>query len=255
MSILVNKYLSIFETAESSFTYKVRMSFMSLTSNYRNKKQTLKTSKGRTNSSANWLRRNINDPYIALAKKSGYRSRAAFKLIEIDEKFKLLSSARNILDLGSAPGSWLQVLSSSAKKDSRIIGVDLKAVEDISGIDCIIGDFTDQTVIEEILLRFGEAGIDLIVSDMAANASGDSGIDAIRNLKLLEIAAKFAILNLKIGGHFVAKTLLTGGREKSVNDMLKSNFEKLKIFKPKSSYSDSKEQYVIALKKHNLINY
>lgn len=213
---------------------------------YRNQKQQVKTARGRKNSSILWLNRSLNDQYTALAKKNGYRSRSAFKLIEIDQKFSLLKNAKCIIDLGSAPGGWLQVAQQQSK-NSIIIGVDIKQIEPIEGIISLQGDFLKESTIKFLEQNVGQAP-DLIMSDMAAAACGDPTVDHIRSITLAESACEFALKHLKVGGSFIVK-ILKGGQEEKLIKGINSYFTKVKFFKPQSSYSISSEVYIISIKK------
>lgn len=209
----------------------------------RNKKQTLKTGRGRTVSSSKWLKRHLNDPYVNLAKEKNYRSRAAFKLLQIDEKFKLLRKTASMIDIGCAPGGWLQVAQQHCKPGARIIGIDLQEVQPIHGVALIQGDFYDEETTQQIsdLLK-GKA--DLIVSDMAAASCGNHEADHLRNMALAEAAFDFAIPNLRAGGSFIAK-VLRGGQETDFLKTLRTYFTLVKSFKPAASYEDSSEFYIV----------
>jgi 23S rRNA (uridine2552-2'-O)-methyltransferase len=212
---------------------------------FRNVKQKLKTAKGRKISSTKWLQRHLNDPYVNMAKQKGYRSRAAYKLIEIDEKFHVFKNAHIIIDLGAAPGGWTQVAKEKSKKDAFIVAIDLKEIEPIEGITFIHGDLTlDEN--EKLLQSLIPNKADLIMSDMAANSCGEKQIDHLRIAVLVEIALSFATNNLKYGGNFVAK-MLKGGEEKNILDEIRKHFKTVKYFKPDASYDDSGEIYVVAL--------
>jgi 23S rRNA (uridine2552-2'-O)-methyltransferase len=211
---------------------------------FRNKKQTVKTAKGRKLSSTNWLNRHLNDEYVIKAHEEGYRSRAAYKLIQIDEKYKLLKSARTIIDLGCAPGGWLQVIQSRAKDDAYIIGIDLQEVKDIAKVTLIKGDFFESEAI--LASHLNGQKCDLIVSDMAANATGNQELNHLKNIALVETAVDFCNLHLKKGGNFVAK-ILRGKDEAQLIASLRKRFQKVHQFKPDSSYSDSSEIYYICL--------
>ena len=217
------------------------------------KKVSVKTAKGRKLSSTNWLRRQLNDPFVKLAKQKGFRSRAAFKLLEIDEKFCIFNPGDVVVDLGSAPGSWAQIAvdKTNANKQSikekigRVLGIDLKPVLPISGAEFHVCDFLGDDFlinIENILTT----PADVIMSDMASNSTGHRKSDHLRIMALCEAAAFFSFDYLRPGGNFVAK-VLAGGAERSLQTSLKSNFKKVVNFKPKSSRSDSSEKYVIAL--------
>jgi 23S rRNA (uridine2552-2'-O)-methyltransferase len=212
---------------------------------FRNSKQSIKTAKGRTSSSIHWLKRNLNDPYIKLAKQQSYRSRAAFKLIQINEKFRIFTKAKSILDLGCAPGGWLQVVQLLCPSGTHIVGVDLQAVEAIAGVKIIKGDFySDDTVKEVICALNGKA--DVILSDMAASASGLHETDHLRSMALVEAAFEFAQAHLNLGGNFIAK-ILKGGEETKLLLQLRKHFHVVKFCKPDATYGNSSESYIVAL--------
>ena len=212
----------------------------------------VKSAKGRRASSTRWLQRQLNDPYVQRAKREGYRGRAAFKLIEINEKYNFLLPGRNIIDLGSAPGGWLQVavdkVNSTGKiknaKIGRIIGFDLKEIEPILGAEAYILDFLDGDSPKKIVAIAG-GSVDVVMSDMAASSTGHKQTDHLRVIAMCEAAAYLAFDVLEIGGTFVAK-VLAGGAEGNLQVLLKQAFEKVSHFKPKASRADSSEKFVIA---------
>lgn len=212
----------------------------------------VKSAKGRRASSTRWLQRQLNDPYVQRAKREGYRGRAAFKLIEINEKYNFLLPGRNIIDLGCAPGGWLQVavdkVNSTGKiknaKIGRIIGFDLKEIEPILGAEAYILDFLDGDSPKKIVAIAG-GSVDVVMSDMAASSTGHKQTDHLRVIAMCEAAAYLAFDVLEIGGTFVAK-VLAGGAEGNLQVLLKQAFEKVSHFKPKSSRADSSEKFVIA---------
>lgn len=209
----------------------------------------VKTAKGRKISSTRWLQRQLNDPYVQLAKLEGYRSRAAFKLVEINDKFKIFHKGQMVVDLGAAPGGWSQVAANkiSAEKPwgGKVLAIDLLKMDPISGVTALQHDFLDLTS-ENLFSWLGEKKIDIVLSDMAASASGHTLTDHIRIMQLCEDAFLFARDHLKTGGHFVAK-ILRGGTENELLQLLKTHFKQVKHFKPKSSRSDSAEMYVVCL--------
>jgi 23S rRNA (uridine2552-2'-O)-methyltransferase len=211
---------------------------------FRNKKQHVKTAKGRKISSTNWLNRHINDPFVKLAKQKGYRSRSAFKLIDIIEKFPILENVMTIIDLGCSPGGWLQVLKEKSP-DAKIIGIDLRDTQRIAGVTIIKGDFLKEKIFRELEILC-EAGVDLIISDMATDSSGDREIDHFRNMALVETAVEFCKTCLNSNGNFVAK-MIRGKDDENLIKILKTLFTQVKIFKPSTSYKDSSEIYFIAL--------
>lgn len=214
----------------------------------RTAKVRVKTAKGRKLSSKLWLERQLNDPFVKLAKDKGYRSRASFKLIEIDEKFKFLKPGINIIDIGAAPGSWLQVIlekTASEKKTSKIIGLDLQEIEEIEGVDLIHGDFTDNATLDKIDKILDGKKLDVVLSDMAASATGLPDVDHDRIIMLCEMVYDFAINNLNKGGTVVVK-VLRGGTEHKILADFKARFKEVKHFKPKASRQDSAEMYLVA---------
>jgi len=203
----------------------------------------LRTAKKRTASSARWLSRQINDPYVRQAKAAGYRSRAAFKLAELDDRFGLLKKATRVVDLGVAPGGWSQVVRQRAPK-ARVAGIDLLPTDPIEGVSLFEMDFlADEAPV--LLVEALDGAPDLILSDMAANTVGHKQTDHLRTMGLVETAADFAIETLAPGGAFVAK-VLAGGTDASLLALLKRHFTSVKHAKPPASRKDSSEWYVIA---------
>ncbi|EDL49205.1 RlmE family RNA methyltransferase [Erythrobacter sp. SD-21] len=203
----------------------------------------VRTAKKRSESSTRWLQRQLNDPYVKQAKADGYRSRAAYKLIEMDEKFGLLKGASRIVDLGITPGGWSQV-ARKVRPKATVVGIDLLETEPIEGVTIFQMDFMDDDaprVLEEAL--GGKA--DLVMSDMAANTVGHKQTDHLRTMGLVEAAAWFAVENLDTGGTFLAK-VLAGGTDKDLLDLLKKHFKTVKHAKPPASRKGSSEWYVIA---------
>jgi len=203
----------------------------------------LKTGKGRTQSSVRWLSRQLNDPYVKQAKAEGWRSRAAFKLIELDEKFSLLRGTKRVVDLGIAPGGWSQVVRKKAPH-AAVVGIDLLPTEPIEGVTILEMDFmADEApaALESAL----EGAPDLVLSDMAANTVGHKQTDHLRTMGLVETAVDFAIAALAPGGAFVAK-VFAGGTDTALLNLLKRNFTTVKHAKPPASRKDSSEWYVIA---------
>jgi 23S rRNA (uridine2552-2'-O)-methyltransferase len=203
----------------------------------------VRTAKKRTASSTRWLQRQLNDPYVKQAKAEGYRSRAAYKLIELDEKFGLLKGVTRVVDLGIAPGGWSQVVR-KVKPQAHVVGIDLLEVEPIEGVTIVQMDFMDDDaprVLEEAL--GGKA--ELVMSDMAANTVGHKQTDHLRTMGLVEAGAWFAIENLAPGGTFLAK-VLAGGTDNDLLALLKKHFRTVKHAKPPASRKGSSEWYVIA---------
>ncbi len=205
----------------------------------------VKTAKGRKKSSTQWLQRQLNDPYVRRAKDEGYRSRAAFKITDIDDKFNLFNqSVSYVVDLGCAPGSWTQVAVRRLGKQAKIIGIDLQEMEPIEGAEFIIGDFEDQESLKQLEATM-EGKADIVMSDMAAAACGHEQTDHIRIMTLCELALDFAIDWLKPEGKFVAK-VLRGGAENDLLKKMQKHFKQVKHFKPGASRSDSAEMFVVA---------
>ena len=203
----------------------------------------LKTAKGRKVSSTRWLERQLNDPYVRRARAENYRSRAAFKLIELDERFGLLSGAQAVVDLGIAPGGWSQVVRRKVPK-SNVVGIDLLPTDPIDGVAILLMDFLD----EDAPLKLREAlggPADLVLSDMAANTVGHPQTDHLRTMALVEAGLEFAIEVLRPGGAYVAK-VLAGGADSSLVAELKHHFTAVKHAKPPASRKDSSEWYVVA---------
>jgi 23S rRNA (uridine2552-2'-O)-methyltransferase len=205
----------------------------------------LRKSGKRTASSARWLSRQLADPYVQKARAQGWRSRAAFKLIEIDEKYGLLKTARRVVDLGIAPGGWSQVVRKRAPK-AAVVGIDLLPTDPIEGVTIFQMDFMADEA-PAALAGALDGPPDLVISDMAANTVGHKQTDHLRTMGLVELAAHFAIENLSPGGAFVAK-VLAGGTDTELLALLKQHFASVKHAKPPASRKDSSEWYVIATK-------
>lgn len=203
----------------------------------------VKTARRRTASSTAWLQRQLDDPYVRQAKAEGYRSRAAYKLIELDDRFGLLGGARRVADLGIAPGGWAQVVKKRAPQ-AAIAGIDLLEVEPIEGVAILQMNFLAEEAPALLLEALGGAP-DLVLSDMAANTVGHRQTDHLRTMGLVEAAAWFAIDVLGPGGAFVAK-VLAGGTDKDLLALLKRNFASVKHAKPPASRKGSSEWYVVA---------
>ena len=203
----------------------------------------VKTAKRRTVSSARWLQRQLNDPYVRRAQAEGYRSRAAYKLIELDEKFAFLKKARAVVDLGITPGGWSQV-TRKVNPRARVAGIDLLACEPIEGVTILEMDFMDDAAPDALVEALGSAP-DLVISDMAANTVGHPQTDHLRTIALAETAADFAVQTLLPGGAFVAK-VFAGGSDRELLTLLKRHFTIVKHAKPPASRKGSPELYVIA---------
>jgi 23S rRNA (uridine2552-2'-O)-methyltransferase len=205
----------------------------------------VKTARGRTVSSARWLQRQLNDPYVAAARQEGYRSRAAYKLIEMNEKYGFLKGARRVVDLGAAPGGWTQVVTEICGPGTSIVGIDLLEVEAVPGAVMIQMDFLNEAA-EDRLLAEMDGPADVVLSDMAAVTTGHKQTDHLRTMALCEAALDFAKKVLKPGGSFVAK-VLRGGTEGTLLDEMKKRFKTVKHMKPPASRSGSTEMYVIGM--------
>lgn len=210
-------------------------------------KTRIKKKSGLKNSSRRWLERHLNDPYVHRSKAEGYRSRAAFKLIEIDDRHKLLKPGQRVIDLGAAPGGWLQVAAARVKSPEdapTVVGIDYLEMDPVPGSAILQMDFLDDEAPARLMQTLGGAP-DLVVSDMAAPTTGHRRTDHIRTMHLCEVAADFAIQVLKPGGHFLAKTF-QGGTEGGLLDLLKRNFRTVHHVKPPASRDESVELYILA---------
>jgi 23S rRNA (uridine2552-2'-O)-methyltransferase len=206
-------------------------------------RQRVKTARGRTAASTRWLERQLNDPYVRRAKQEGYRSRAAYKLIELDERFGFLKGTRRVVDLGLAPGGWSQVVRRQVPT-ARIVGIDLLPVDPIDGVAIFQMDFMDDAAPGVLVEALGGAP-DLVLSDMAANTVGHPQTDALRTMALVETALAFACDVLVPGGAFVAK-VFAGGADAALVAEMKRNFTTVKHAKPPASRKGSVEWFVVA---------
>jgi 23S rRNA (uridine2552-2'-O)-methyltransferase len=204
----------------------------------------LRTAKKRSPQSQRWLERQLNDPYVAAARAAGYRSRAAFKLVELDEKFHLLKPGARVVDLGCAPGGWIQVALRKLGERGAVVGLDLLPVDPIAGATILQGDFQDAEVEQRVEAELGGRA-DLVLSDMAPNTTGHAATDHLRIMGLAELALDFALRVLAPGGGFVAK-VFQGGSEKVFLETLKARFATVRHAKPPASRKDSAELYVVA---------
>ena len=209
----------------------------------RGPRQRLRTARGRTASSTRWLERQLNDPYVRRAKAENYRSRAAYKLLELDEKFRLLKGAKAVIDLGIAPGGWSQVVRRRVP-EARIVGIDLLATDPIEGVEILQLDFMDEAAPERLKQALSGPA-DLVLSDMAANTVGHPQTDHLRTMALVEAGLEFAKEVLRPGGAFIAK-VLAGGTDTQLLAELKRHFTTVKHAKPPASRKGSSEWYVIA---------
>jgi 23S rRNA (uridine2552-2'-O)-methyltransferase len=201
----------------------------------------VKKDRGRTQSSRAWLQRQLNDPYVAAAKAKGYRSRAAFKLIELNQKFRFLKKGARVLDLGAAPGGWSQV---AVQAGAQVVAADVLAIEPIAGVTFFQADLTDPDV-PAMLKQALDGPADVVLTDMAAPTTGHRATDHIRTIALVEIALEVALDTLKPGGAFVGK-VFQGGSSNALLARLKKAFREVKHVKPPASRSESVELYVVA---------
>lgn len=207
----------------------------------------VKTAKGRKLSSTLWLQRQLNDPYVAAARREGYRSRAAFKLLDLNEKFNFLKKGQTIIDLGAAPGGWSQICAEyvdSINGNGKVIGIDILDMPPIPGVTFFHKDFTDDDA-TELLIQTAGHKVNAVISDMAPFTIGVKSADQLRIVHLVDLAIEFAIKILKQDGIFIAK-LFENGVHEHLSIILKQNFKSVKHFKPKSSRQDSSEIFVVA---------
>jgi 23S rRNA (uridine2552-2'-O)-methyltransferase len=202
----------------------------------------LRTARGRTTQQQGWLRRQLNDPYVRAAQAQGWRSRAAFKLMELDDRYGLITPRARVLDLGAAPGGWSQV--AAQRGAGAIVGIDLLPIDPVTGARFIQGDFHDPAIPALLTEALGGPA-DLVLSDMAPNTTGHTATDHIRIVALADLALEFALGVLAPGGSFVAK-VLQGGSEKQLLDSMKRSFASVRHAKPPASRKDSSEMYVVA---------
>jgi 23S rRNA (uridine2552-2'-O)-methyltransferase len=208
----------------------------------------LKKTRGRTTSSRHWLERQLNDPYVAAAKRDGYRSRAAYKLDEIADKYGLLKPGDAVIDLGAAPGGWSQIAAKRVQAGEgrgMVLALDILPFEAIPGVTILLRDFSDPAAGEDLLKELGGRRVNAVLSDMAAPATGHRQTDHLRIMGLAEEALAFAVQVLAPGGAFLAK-VFQGGSEKSLLDVMKRDFATVRHIKPKASRSESPELYVLA---------
>lgn len=211
----------------------------------RGPKVRVKTARKRTLSSTRWLQRQLNDPYVVAARQEGYRSRAAFKLLEMNDKFNFLKGAQRIVDLGAAPGGWTQVIAEITGGNARVVGIDLLEIDPLPGAVFLTMDFLDADA-EDRLIEILDGPADVVLSDMAAVTTGHRQTDHLRTMALCEAAFEFACRVLRPGGSFVAK-VLRGGTEGTLLDAMKRCFSSVRHVKPPASRSGSTEMYVIGL--------
>ena len=211
----------------------------------RTESRRVRTARGRKASSTRWIRRQINDPFVQEAKRAGYRSRAAFKLLQIDEKFSILRPRSRVVDLGAAPGGWCQVVAAQRGKNAVIVGVDLQEIDPVAGVTMLQLDFLAENAPSQIRGVVGGRA-DLVLSDLAAASTGHQATDHLRTLELAESAAMFACEILRPDGSFVVK-VLQGADEPGLFRFLTKRFAKVRRFKPAASRSDSTELYHVAM--------
>ena len=216
---------------------------------------TVKLKDGRYHSSSSnrWLERQLNDPYVAESKRLGYRSRASFKLIQLDEKYKFLGKNKVIVDLGCAPGGWSQVAANRLKGTGKLVGLDILPTEPLEGATFVCQDFTEEGATEKLLELLDGQKADIVMSDMAANTTGHQQTDHLRTIGLVEAAYEFAKTVLAPNGIFIAK-VFQGGAEGSLLSDMKKNFKKVAHYKPDASREKSPETYVVALEFRDLGN-
>ena len=203
----------------------------------------VKTAKKRSPASAEWLRRQLNDPYVTAAKQQGWRSLAAFKLLELDDRFKIIRPGARVIDLGAAPGGWTQV--AIRREAGPVVGVDLLPMDPIPGATLLLGDFNDPALPDRLAAALGGKA-DLVLSDMAPNTTGHAATDHLRIMALAELAAAFAREVLTADGAFVAK-VFQGGSERAMLEALKRDFTSVRHAKPPASRKESSELYVVAM--------
>lgn len=208
----------------------------------RDKAVRVKTAKKRKNSSTRWLERQLNDPYVSKAQRDGYRGRAAFKLIEIDEKLNLLEKDMLVVDLGAAPGGWCQV---AANKGCKVVGLDLLEIDPLPNVDFVQMDFTDDAAPDVLIKMMDNQKADVVLSDMAPNTIGHKQTDHLRIMMLVELAYYFAKDVLKQDGTFIAK-VRQGGTQNDLLAEMKKDFKTIKHIKPPASRKESSETYMIA---------
>ena len=198
----------------------------------------------KANNSKNWIKGHVKDPFVIQAQKDGYRSRAAYKLIEIDKKYKIIKSGITAVDLGAAPGGWSQVLTKKLGLKGKVVGIDLLEVAPIKGIDFIQGDFMQEEILNEIVDKLKNKPVDLVISDMAPNISGIKMVDQQKAIYLNELAFDFATKHLKQNGHFLVKSFVGKDFEEFVKS-LRFCFKKVYKIKPESSRSRSAEIFLL----------
>lgn len=205
----------------------------------------MRYSVARSKSSQRWLKEHFDDPYVKQAQKDGYRSRASYKLLDIQEKDRILRNGMTVIDLGAAPGGWSQVVSRVIGEKGKLIASDILPMDSIADVTFIQGDFTEDAVFEELLSVVGNAPVDLVISDMAPNMSGMRSVDQVKAMLLCELAFDFATRVLKPGGDFLIKIFQGEGFD-SYLQSIRLAFDKVQMRKPSSSRDRSREQYLLA---------
>jgi 23S rRNA (uridine2552-2'-O)-methyltransferase len=199
----------------------------------------------RTKSSAGWLSRHVSDPFVKQAQKDGYRARSAYKLIELNEKDRLIRPGMRIMDLGSAPGGWSQVAGKFVGERGRVLATDILPMDALANVDFIQGDFTEAAIVRQVLDWLGDEKFDLIISDIAPNTIGVSSADAAKSIYLLELALDMARKTLKPDANFAAKMFQGAGSDQFLKE-LRTHFQKVTIRKPAASRKESREVYLVA---------
>jgi len=213
--------------------------------NPRNTDKSAKPKVGRSKSSGKWLQEHFDDPYVKQAQKDGYRSRASYKLLELQEKDRLIKPGMTVVDLGAAPGGWSQVAVNLVGHKGRVIASDILAMDGIAGVVFIEGDFTEQEVFDRIMAQLGGEKADVVISDMAPNMSGMTAVDQPRGMELAELAVDMARQVLKPDGSFVSKLFQGEGFDALIAE-LRQQYKSVKVRKPPASRSRSREVYVVA---------
>jgi len=214
----------------------------------RNKSVRVKTARGRRPSSTRWLDRQLNDPYVAEAQRLGFRSRAAFKLMEIDDRAGFLKPGQIVVDLGAAPGGWTQVALERIKADQsggRVVALDRLEIDPIAGAELLVADFQEPEAVDALMAAVGGAPVDVVLSDLSPSTTGHKSTDHLRIVALVEDALHFAEAVLAKGGTFVAK-VFQGGADADLLKRVRARFEKVRHIKPPASRSDSAETYLVA---------
>ena len=213
--------------------------------NGRGKHVRVKTARGRKTSSTRWLQRQLNDPFVTEAQRRGYRSRAAFKLLELDDRYGFLKKGARVVDLGAAPGGWSQIAKDRVGNSGSVVALDLVSIEPLVGVDMIEADFFSEQSVSLLDLKIGNQ-VDVVLSDMAAPSTGHASTDHLRIMSLAEAAYDFARPRLVKGGTFVTK-VFQGGTDRDLLEILKRDFVKVRHAKPRSSRVESAELYMVAM--------